>query len=78
MEGEETVIDEAAEAAIQVKWQTTIRLRLLDHYLNNLKAAIQEGDISPNAITIDSINRIIDSFLLGTSSERLQGKNRNT
>lgn len=61
---------------LQLKWQTSIRLRLLGHYLQYLKLAIQDGDVEWNMITIDSINRIIDSTLLGTSSERLQGKAR--
>lgn len=59
---------------IQLKWQTSIRLRLLDHYLHSLKAAIQEGDVSPKMITVDAMDRIIDSILRGTSSERLQGE----
>ena len=59
---------------LQLKWQTSIRLRLLRHYLQNLKLAIQDGDIDRKNITADSINRIIDSTLLGTSSERLQGR----
>ena len=58
----------------QLKWQTSIRLRLLCHYLQNLKVAIQDGDIDRKMITADTINRIIDSTLLGTSSERLQGR----
>ena len=59
---------------IQLKWQTSMRLRLLNHYIHYLKVAVQEGDIAVNMVNPDSMNRIIDSFLLGTSSERLQGK----
>lgn len=50
-----------------------MRLRLLGHYLHHLKIALQEGEIKPLMLTPSTIDRVIDSFLLGTSSERLQG-----
>jgi hypothetical protein len=56
-----------------LKWETSMRLRLLVHYLHHLKLALQEGEIKPSMITPSTIDRIIDSTLLGTSSERLQG-----
>lgn len=50
-----------------------MRLRLLGHYLHYLKLALQEGEIKPCMFTPARIDRVIDSTLLGTSSERLQG-----
>ena len=57
----------------QIKWETSIRLRLLGHYLHYLKLALKEGEIKPCMFTPARIDRVIDSTLLGTSSERLQG-----
>lgn len=58
----------------QINYEVNLRTQLLKRYFHHLKLAVIEGDISPSRITHDSINRLIDSTLLGTSSERLQGK----
>lgn len=71
----DSVHSESSEADNRMKWQTGMRLRLLGHYIKYLKLAVQEGEIKPNAISPSSMDRMIDSFLLGTSSERIQGKN---
>jgi hypothetical protein len=73
---DDSIPSEVSEADNRMKWQTGMRLRLLGHYIKFLKLAVQEGEIKPTAISPSSIDRTIDSFLLGTSSERIQGKRR--
>lgn len=58
----------------QINYEVSLRTQLLKRYFHHLKLAIIEGDINPSEITPDSIKRLIDSTLLGTSSERLQGE----
>jgi hypothetical protein len=65
--------NDLAEKSI-INYEVSLRTQLLKRYFHHLKLAVIEGDISPSNITQDSVNRLIDSTLLGTSSERLQGK----
>jgi hypothetical protein len=53
--------------------QTSIRLRLLVHYMQQLKIAIREGSIEATAVSRSAFERVVDATLLGSSSERVQG-----
>lgn len=58
----------------EIEWQTSMRLRLLSHYIQYLTLAVNEGDIVFSNFDTSSMNRIVDSILLGTPSERIEGK----
>lgn len=58
----------------EIEWQTSMRLRLLSHYIQYLTLAVNEGDIVFSKFDPSSMNRIVDSILLGTPSERLEGE----
>ena len=55
------------------KYGTSIRLRLLLHYMHHVKLALQEGNMEPSVMKKDAFDRMIDAILLGSSSERIQG-----
>ena len=55
------------------KYGTSVRLRLLLHYMHHMKLALQEGNMEPSAMKKDTFDRLIDAILLGSASERIQG-----
>ena len=57
----------------EIEWQTSLRLRLLSHYMQYLTLAVNEGDIVFTNFSPSSMTRIVDSILLGTPSERIEG-----
>ena len=52
---------------------TSVRLRLLLHYMHHMKLALQEGNMEPSVMKKYVFDRMIDAILLGSSSERIQG-----
>lgn len=54
--------------------ETTIRLYLTRNYFERLKTCINDKDIAIEQLNSDNIRRLIDVMLLGTSSERVEGK----
>ena len=72
-DGIELVADELVADNQEIEWQTSMRLRLLSHYMQYLTLAVNEGDIIFSNFDHSSMNRIVDSILLGTPSERLEG-----
>lgn len=57
----------------EIEWQTSMRLRLLSHYMQYLTLAVNEGDIVFTDFNSSSMTRIVDSILRGTPSERIEG-----
>ena len=54
------------------KQQTSLRLRMLLHYIHHIKQSVLEGDLPASAVRKDVFERVVDAVLLGSSSERVQ------
>ena len=51
-----------------------IRIHFAQLYFSRLKKLITDNDISTNKLTISTTTRLVDSILLGTTSEKVMGK----
>jgi hypothetical protein len=68
-------VENAVSDDFRIKYQTHLRLALLDNYFNQLKQRLKDksGVLQPVSFQQEKLDRIIDAFLLGTGSERVAG-----
>lgn len=53
--------------------EISIRLYLARNYFERLKQTIKDNDISVDLLSSKNMKRLVDVFVLGTSSERIEG-----
>ena len=73
LENYRAIADNPGNELVISRCQTGIRLFLLQNYLKSLRTKLYEGDIKTEKLDVDKMLRLVDSFMIGSSSERISG-----